>query len=68
MVLEGHVQKIHTRMSYFKAARPKSVTGEGLFEVIEESLKYLGRLIGLETDGASANVANAELKGIFEKN
>ena len=30
--LDGHDNKIHTRMSYFKVARPKSVTGEGLFE------------------------------------
>ena len=64
-------------MSYFMVARPKSITGEGLFEVVQKSLNHFGiqaiqvdncrKLIGFGTDRASANIANAGLKGIFER-
>ena len=37
--LDGCDEKVHTRMSYFKVARPKSVTGEGL---VQDTLKYFG--------------------------
>jgi len=36
--LDGHDEKVHTRMSYLKVARPKSVTGEGLFELVQDTL------------------------------
>ena len=62
---------------YFKLVRPKSVTAEGLFGVIQKCLVGLGihlvdvencpKLVGIGTDGASANIANAGLKGIIEK-
>ena len=45
--------------------------------MLQQSLKHLGiqsididnckKLVGLGTDGASANIANAGLKGIMEK-
>ena len=38
--LDKHAEKVHTRMSYFKVARPKSVTGEDLFELVQDTLKY----------------------------
>ena len=56
--------------------RPKVVTGEGLFEVLQQALSKLGieevdgdhcqQLIGIGTDGTSAYIANAGLKGIVE--
>ena len=49
----------------------------GLFSVLKEALQSLGireiieeectKLVGIGTDGASANVANAGLKGLVEK-
>ena len=72
----GTDEKIHTRISYLSLIRPKFVTGEGLFEVLVQALKKLGieevdvdhckQLIGIGTDGTSANIANAGLKGIVE--
>jgi len=68
-------EQIHTRTVYF--IQPKSVTAEGLFGVIQKCLVNLGihsvdvencpKLVGIGTDGASANIANAGLKGIIEK-
>ena len=59
-------EKVHTRISYLALIRPKFVTGEGLFEVLGQALSKLGieevdgdhcqQLIGIETDGASANM------------
>ena len=72
----GCDEKIHTRMEYFTVIRPKAVTGEGLFHVIENALQDLGideisaekckKLVGIGTDGASANVAAGGLKGRVE--
>ena len=66
----------HIRMEYFTVIRPKAVTGEGLFHVIENVLQDLGideisvekckKLVGIGTDGASANVAAGGLKGRVE--
>ena len=63
-------------MNYFGVARPKSITGAGLFECLKSSLQRVGisainaeeckQLIGIGTDGASANVASAGLKGHVE--
>ena len=74
---DGHDDKIHTRTVYFKLIRPKSVTAEGLFDVVQKCLNGLGiqsvdiencqKLVGIGTDGASANIANAGLKDIIEK-
>ena len=68
---------MHTRTVYFKLIRPKSVTAEGLFDVKQRRLNSLGiqsvdidncqKLIGIGTDGASANIANTRLKDITEK-
>ena len=56
--------------------RPKFVTREGLFEVLQQALSKLGieevdgdhcqRLISIGTDGASANILNAGIKGTVE--
>jgi len=69
-------EKVHTKISYLSLIRPKFVTGEGLFEVLQQALSELGieevhgdlcqQLIGNGTDGAYANIANAGLKGIVE--
>ena len=70
-------EKIYTRTVYFKLIRPKSVTAKGFFSVIQKCLVGLGmhsvnvdncpKLMGIGTDGATANIANAGLKGIIEK-
>lgn len=67
-------EKIHTRICYFNALRPKCVTADGLLEVLEGDLARLGvagvgnckKLVGIGTDGASANIAAAGLKGLVE--
>ena len=57
--------------------RPDHANAAGLFECLQKSLQQLGvsvisaenckRLIGIGTDGASANIAAAGLKGLVEK-
>ena len=66
-------EKVHTRISYF---RPESVRAEGLFQVLESGLERVGiseispdlckKLVGIGTDGASANIAASGLKGLVE--
>lgn len=60
------VQKIHTQMDYFSVMRPQAVKGQSLFEALESGLRGLGiqevsakqckKLVGISTDGASANI------------
>lgn len=67
-------EMVYTNMSYFAVDRPKKVDAQRLFDCLESSLGRLGiqavdakqckMLIGIETDGASANVG---LKGLVEK-
>lgn len=69
-------EQIHTRMDYLTIVRPQSVSGEGLFNVLESGLQSLGidritaetckKLVGVGTDGASANIAASGLKGHME--
>ena len=69
-------EKVHTRVSYLKVIQPKSVSGRGLFEVLEEALRSVGissidattchKLVGIGTDGASSNIAKGGLKGLLE--
>ena len=57
--------------------RPHSVTAQGLLEALESGLQGLGikkisaeeckKLVGIVTDGASANIAAAGLKGLVER-
>ena len=73
---DGTDEKVHTRMEYFTIVRPQSVTAEGLFKVLESGLRGLGineisaelckKLVGVGTDGTSANIAAAGLKGLVE--
>ena len=39
---EASDEMVHTRMTYFTLARPKDVTGTGLFQCLEASLQVLG--------------------------
>ncbi len=74
---DGVDQKVYTRTSYFKMSRPSTVTAEGLFEVLQGAVQSLGiqaikaeecaKLVGIGTDGASANVAGRGLKGLVER-
>ena len=70
----GGDEMVHTNMSYFAVERPKQVDAKGL---LQSSLCRLGMqaidgeqcklLVGIGTDGASANIAAAGLKGLVEK-
>ena len=69
-------EKVHTKMTYFALARPRDVTGAGLFQCLQASLQALGisalnaeeckKLAGIGTDGASSNVAAGGLKSLVE--
>ena len=73
----GKDERVHTRMSFFKVTRPQAVSGQGLFQVLESALQRLGihaidaiqchKLVGIATDGASANIAGGGLKGLVEQ-
>lgn len=73
---DGSNEKIHTRMEYFTIVRPQTIKAESLFKVLEIGLQSLGikeisaekcpKLVRIGTDGASANIAAAGLKGLVE--
>ena len=60
-------EKVHSRMTYLTVNRPSSATSKGLVASLENSLRCLGipsldattcrKLVGVGTDGASANIA-----------
>ena len=70
-------ERVHTRIAYLGIERPKNVTGIGLFDVLEMSLRRIGiqeltehhciKLVGIGTDGASNNLAARRLKGLVEE-
>ena len=74
---EGKDERVQTSMSFFKVTRPQAVSGQGLFQVMESALQSLGihaidatqchKLVGIATDGASANIAGGGLKGPVEQ-
>ena len=74
---DGASEKIHTQMDYLTTVQPHPVTAQGLFNALENALKGLGtdrisaeqykKLVGIGTDGASANIAAAGLKGLIEE-
>ena len=63
-------------MQFFSVMRPESVNATGLFDCLQKALQQFGasvinaenckRLIGIGSDGVSANVAAAGLKGLLE--
>ena len=75
--VDGSDEKVHTRMNFFAVCRPQETTGKGLFDCMTGALGKLGiaaidpdackNLIGIGTDGASANIAAAGMKGLVEK-
>ena len=74
---DGSNEKVTTRMNFFAVDRPQEVTGQGLFDCMRSALGRLGitginpdackHLVGIGTDGASANIAAAGMKGLVEK-
>ena len=70
-------EMVHTNMSYFAVARPKKVDAQVRFDCFQSSLQRLGihavdpeqckMLVGIGTDGASANIAGGGMKGLVEK-
>ena len=64
--------------TYLTVVAPKATTGQGLFDCVVNALKVLGiddvnadasnchKLVGVGTDGASANIAAAGLKGLMQ--
>ena len=73
---DGNDEKVNSRMQFFSVMRPESVNATGLFDCPQKALQQFGasvinaenckRLIGIGTDGVSANVAAAGLKGLLE--
>ena len=69
-------EKVHTQMQYFTIVQPHFVTASGLLQVLESGLHCLGinelssesckRLVGIGTDGASANIAAHSLKVLLK--
>jgi hypothetical protein len=70
-------EKVQSRLSFLTVHQPESANAEGLFASLEYGLKCLGipslsrqtctQLVGIATDGASANIATGGLKGLVEK-
>ena len=66
-----------TRTSYLSIIRPSTATAKGIFDALETALQGLGiaaisreectKILGIGTDGASANIAGAGLKWLVEK-
>ena len=75
--IDDEDERIHTRISYLSVHKPPHTTAAGLFQSLEYGLQCLGiqsvskeecsKLVGLATDGASANIAANGLKGLVEK-
>ncbi len=71
----GPDEKVYTRTSYFNVYKPNSTSGEGILEGLSSVLKKMGiaelatcyKLVGFGTDGASADIAHAGLKGLLER-
>ena len=73
----GCDEKVHTWMSYFTVVQSQAVTAQGLFETLQTRLRGLGiheisaeqckKLVGIGTDGASANIAARGMKGLIEE-
>ena len=69
-------EKMHTRTTYFHVCRPKTVDAAGLLQSLKSALLRLGisdinpenckKLVGIRSDGASANIARGGLKGLVE--
>ena len=68
---------MHIKTEYFRVLRPASVAASGLFDCLAGALLSLGisaidaenctKLVGMGTDGASANIAKEGLKGLLER-
>jgi hypothetical protein len=75
--VDGCDEKIKSKMSFLAVRRPREVTGQGLVDCMQDALENLGisginpdqckNLVGMGTDGASANIAAAGMKGLVEK-
>ena len=75
--INGPNEEVHTLINDFKICCPTNTSGEGLYEMLEQALGSLGveeinegscsKLIGMGTDGASANIAGRGLKGLMER-
>ena len=74
---EGVDEKVFTHISHLKVTKPSSVSAQGLFQVTdalqsvglgitEVSPEECAKLVGVGTDEAASNVANAGLKGLME--
>ena len=73
---DGSDEKVYTRTTHFKTMRPSTLSAQGLFDMLQELLQCLGiqainsdkctQLVGIGTDGSSANIAGGGLKGLVE--
>ena len=70
-------EKIHTCIDFLTVNRPEKADAGGLFRSLKCGLERLGinavnkeackKLVGIATDGASANVASGGLRGLVEQ-
>ena len=73
---QANGERVVTKTSYLRIARPSTGTAKGLFDVLQTALQRLGistinreecgKIVGIGTDGASVNIA-AGPKGLIEK-
>ena len=73
----GTDEKVHSKMTFLCVAHPTAATAMGLFNCLQEALLSIEiqgitasectKLVGVGTDGASANVAAGGLKGLVEE-
>ena len=70
-------ERVVTKTSYLKIARPSTDNAKSIFDVLQTALQRLGisaisreecgKIVGIGTDGAAANITGAGLKGLVEK-
>jgi len=65
-------EKVHVLNSFFTVRKPKSGTGQGLFDCLKSAIEYMGvtdwetKLIGFGCDGTNANIGGHGGEGSFE--
>ena len=75
--IQANGERVVTKTSYLKITRPSTGNAKGIFDVLQTALKRLGisaisgeecgKMVGIGTDGAAANITGAGLKGLVEK-
>ena len=74
---QANGERLVTKTSYLKIATPSTGNAKGIFDALQTALQRLGisaisreeygKIVGIGTDGAAANIADAGLKGLAVK-